>query len=126
MTCTFDVRGAHVEKQVFLVQGEQTVISENFIGVSGPGDARGFSNATSASGSIRRGGRAPCASLPSCRSAIRDAFSPPPAPESPLAIEAEPIRPQRGVLQPHRKLMPTYEERLVWSQGDGTGLRAHD
>jgi hypothetical protein len=26
MTCTFDVRGAHVEKQGFLVQGEETVI----------------------------------------------------------------------------------------------------
>ncbi|KAA3597191.1 MAG: carbon-nitrogen hydrolase family protein [Calditrichaeota bacterium] len=25
----------------------------------------------------------------------------------------------------HRKLMPTYEERLVWAQGDGNGLRTH-
>jgi nitrilase len=25
----------------------------------------------------------------------------------------------------HRKLMPTYEERLVWAQGDGHGLRVH-
>lgn len=35
------------------------------------------------------------------------------------------VDPERGVLTPHRKLMPTYEERLVWAQGDGHGLRAH-
>ena len=33
----------------------------------------------------------------------------------------------KGVVQSvHRKLMPTYEERLVWSPGDGAGLVAHD
>lgn len=33
---------------------------------------------------------------------------------------------QAGVVQScHRKLMPTYEERLVWSVGDGHGLRVH-
>ena len=33
---------------------------------------------------------------------------------------------QRGEIgSVHRKLMPTYEERLVWSAGDGNGLRMH-
>ena len=33
---------------------------------------------------------------------------------------------QRGEIgSVHRKLMPTYEERLVWSAGDGHGLRTH-
>lgn len=33
---------------------------------------------------------------------------------------------QLGIIQSvHRKLVPTYEERLVWSQGDGHGLRVH-
>ncbi len=33
---------------------------------------------------------------------------------------------QAGAIQSvHRKLMPTYEERLVWAQGDGHGLRVH-
>ncbi|CAN7620808.1 carbon-nitrogen hydrolase family protein [Phenylobacterium sp. LjRoot225] len=26
----------------------------------------------------------------------------------------------------HRKLQPTYEERMAWAQGDGHGLRVHD
>ena len=33
---------------------------------------------------------------------------------------------KQGVIQSiHRKLMPTHEERLVWAQGDGHGLRTH-
>ncbi len=35
------------------------------------------------------------------------------------------IDPAVGVVSAHRKLMPTYEERLVWGQGDGHGLRVH-
>ncbi len=35
------------------------------------------------------------------------------------------IDPGRGVVSAHRKLMPTYEERLVWGTGDGHGLRVH-
>ena len=31
-----------------------------------------------------------------------------------------------GVVSAHRKLMPTYEERLAWGIGDGHGLRVHD
>lgn len=30
------------------------------------------------------------------------------------------------VVNVHRKLQPTYEERLVWSPGDGHGLQVHD
>lgn len=34
---------------------------------------------------------------------------------------------QNGIIQSvHRKLRPTYEERLSWSPGDGNGLRVHD
>jgi len=36
------------------------------------------------------------------------------------------ITPGGGIGSAHRKLMPTYEERLVWSPGDGNGLRVHD
>lgn len=36
------------------------------------------------------------------------------------------IDPTRGLVGHHRKLMPTYEERLVWGPGDGHGLRVHD
>ncbi len=33
----------------------------------------------------------------------------------------------QGIIQSiHRKLHPTYEERLAWAQGDGHGLRVHD
>jgi nitrilase len=35
------------------------------------------------------------------------------------------ISPEGRVESTHRKLMPTYEERLVWSPGDGNGLRVH-
>jgi nitrilase len=35
------------------------------------------------------------------------------------------IDPQGEIGSVHRKLMPTYEERLVWSPGDGHGLRTH-
>ena len=35
------------------------------------------------------------------------------------------IAPEGGVHSVHRKLCPTYEERLVWSPGDGHGLQVH-
>ncbi len=34
--------------------------------------------------------------------------------------------PDGGLANHHRKLMPTYTERLVWGPGDGAGLRAVD
>ena len=34
------------------------------------------------------------------------------------------IDPKQGVVSAHRKLMPTYEERLAWGIGDGHGSRA--
>lgn len=35
------------------------------------------------------------------------------------------IDPVQGVVGSHRKLMPTFEEKLVWGAGDGYGLRTH-
>ena len=35
------------------------------------------------------------------------------------------IDPQGEIGSVHRKLMPTYEERLTWSTGDGHGLQVH-
>jgi nitrilase len=35
------------------------------------------------------------------------------------------IDPDGGIRSVHRKLMPTYEERLTWAPGDGHGLRVH-
>ena len=36
------------------------------------------------------------------------------------------IDPAGAIGSVHRKLMPTYEERLVWAMGDGHGLRTHE
>jgi nitrilase len=35
------------------------------------------------------------------------------------------VDPQGSIQSIHRKLMPTYEERLTWAPGDGYGLRVH-
>ena len=35
------------------------------------------------------------------------------------------VDPQGEILSVHRKLVPTYEERLTWASGDGHGLRVH-
>lgn len=36
------------------------------------------------------------------------------------------IDPAKGIVSAHRKLTPTFHERLVWGAGDGHGLRVHD
>ncbi|MBW2617477.1 MAG: carbon-nitrogen hydrolase family protein [Deltaproteobacteria bacterium] len=35
------------------------------------------------------------------------------------------IHPDKGIVSIHRKLMPTFDERLVWGTGDGHGLKVH-
>ena len=35
------------------------------------------------------------------------------------------IDPEQGIVSAHRKVQPTYEERLAWAAGDGNGLRVH-
>lgn len=42
-----------------------------------------------------------------------------------LYATAVTIAPDGAIATTHRKLMPTYDERLVWSIGDGHGLRTH-
>lgn len=35
------------------------------------------------------------------------------------------IDPAQGIVSSHRKLMPTFDERMAWGIGDGNGLRVH-
>lgn len=35
------------------------------------------------------------------------------------------VDPAAGIVGIHRKLMPTFEEKLIWGMGDGNGLRTH-
>ncbi|MEM8813095.1 MAG: carbon-nitrogen hydrolase family protein [Pseudomonadota bacterium] len=35
------------------------------------------------------------------------------------------IDPEHGIVGIHRKMKPTFHERLIWSDGDGNGLRVH-
>lgn len=35
------------------------------------------------------------------------------------------IHPKKGIVSIHRKLIPTYAERLVWGMGDAHGLKVH-
>ena len=35
------------------------------------------------------------------------------------------VDPKLGIVSAHRKVQPTYEERLAWAAGDGHGLRVH-
>jgi nitrilase len=35
------------------------------------------------------------------------------------------IDPDKGIVSAHRKVQPTYDERMAWAAGDGNGLRVH-